>query len=168
MEKEIILSDGQPCTVRVLGLFELDDVAPENPPGPFYERLSGVEGKTVSRLYVAPNVPPEEPKQARDDAKEGSQLYEQWVEYDTYQLYLEHRRMEAKIINQYAQKAKTEIIRLCLDEEAQSRIVTLEDWRGVHTTALSSMLTEEDIAAVLRVNFPSDVLGPGSLGDYAG
>ncbi len=167
MEKEIILSDGQPCTVRVLGLFELDDVAPDNAPGPFYEKLEGVEGKVVSRLYVPPDVPPEEPKQSRDKAKQDPQLFERWLEYDVYQQYLEHRRKEAELINQYAQETKKEIMRLCVDKEDHQRITTLEDWRKIHATALSAQLTEEDIAAVLRVNFPGQVSGSGNLGDYA-
>jgi hypothetical protein len=168
MEKEVILSDGKPCTIRVLGLFELDDVAPVNPPGHFYEQLTGVEGKTVPRLYVPPNVPPDEPKQPRSEAKEGTQLFEGWLEYDTYQLYLDHRRNEAEIVNRYAQESKIEIMRLCVAKEDQKRVATIEDWRTVHTTALSAQLTQEDIAAVLRVNFQSEILRPGSLGDNAG
>ena len=165
MEKEIKLSDGNPCTVRILGLFELDDVAPENAPGPFYEKLEGVEGNTVSRLYVPPEIPPEEPKQARSEAKENSQLWEAWVEYDTYQLYLEHRRSEAEFVNQYAEESKKAILDLCLIQDDRNRVVDLDDWRKIHTTALSAQLTEEDIAVVLRNNFPRQVFRPGSAGD---
>ena len=85
-----------------------------------------------------------------------------------YQQYLEHRRKEAELINRYAQEAKTEIMRLCVAKEDYQRITTLEDWRKIHATALSAQLTEEDIAAVLRVNFPRQVLEPGSPRDYAG
>lgn len=168
MEKEVTLSDGKPCTVRILGLFELDDVAPDNAPGPFYEKLEGVEGKTVSRLYVAPDVPPEEPKRSRAEAKDDTQLFEQWAEYDTYQLYLEHRRVEAEFINKYAEDAKKAILGLCLSADDQGRVATLEDWRKIHTTALSAQLTEEDIAAVLRNNFPSQIYGPRGAGDNEG
>lgn len=167
MEKEIILSDGRPCTVRVLGLFELDDVAPDNAPGPFYEKLSGVEGKVVSRLYVPPDVPPPEPKRARPDVKKDPQLFARWAEYEIYQAYLEHRRGEAEFINNYAQEAKTAILDRCLSDEDRKRVIDLIDWRKVHTTALSAQLTEEDIAAVLRSSFPGQVPGPGDLGDYA-
>ncbi len=166
MEKEIILSDGQSCAVRVLGLFELDDVAPDNAPGPFYEKLEGVEGKVVSRLYVPPDVPPPEPKRPRLEAKKEPQLFEKWAEYDIYQAYLEHRRGEAEFINNYAQEAKTAILDRCLSDENRKRVIDLEDWRKIHTTALSAQLTEEDIAAVLRSNFPGQVPGPGDFGDY--
>ncbi len=168
MEKEIILSDEAPCTVRVLGLFELDDVAPVNAPGHFYEQLTGVDGKTVPRRYVAPEVPPSEPKQTRGEAKEGTVLFEEWLEYDTYQQYLDHKRKEAELINRYAEDSKVEIMHLCVDRKEHNRVATLDDWRKVHTAALSAQLTQEDIAAVLRVNFPSEVLRQRSLGDNAG
>ena len=168
MEENIILSDGQPCTVRVLGLFELDEAAPDKAPGPFYEKMTGVEGKTVSRLYVPPEIPPEEPKQPRSEAEEGVQLYEEWLEYDLYQEYIEHRRKEAEFINDYAQDAKSLILSRCLSQEDRQRIVDEEDWRKIHGAALSSQLTEEDIAAALRNNFPGEVFGPGDSGDNAG
>jgi hypothetical protein len=168
MEENIILSDGQPCTVRVLGLFELDEAAPDNAPGPFYEKMESVEGKIVSRLYVPPDKPPEEPTQPRSEAKEGTQLFEEWLEHDLYQEYVEHRHKEAEFINEYAQDAKDIILDRCLAKEDLNRIVTDEDWRKIHGAALSSQLTEEDIAAALRNNFQGDIFGQGNLGDNAG
>lgn len=168
MEENIILSDGQPCTVRVLGLFELDEAAPDNAPGPFYEKMTGVEGKTVSRLYVPPDIPPEEPKQSRAEAEEGTRLFEEWLDYDLYQEYLSHRKKEADYINTYAQDAKSVILERCLAQEDRQRIVDEVDWRKIHSAALSSQLTEEDIAAALRNNFPGEILGPGDSGDNAG
>ena len=105
---------------------------------------------------------------ARVEAEEGTQLFEEWLEYDIYQMYLEHRRGEAESINNYAQEAKTAILDRCLSDEDRKRVIDLEDWRKIHTTALSAQLTEEDIAVVLRSNFPGQVPGPGDLGDYEG
>lgn len=167
MEETVILSDGQPCTVRVLGLFELDEVAPDNPPGPFYEKVESVEGKTVSRLYVPPEMPPPEPKEPRSKAKLDPQLYEEWMDYDLHQEYIQHRRKEATFINNYAQDAKSLILDKCLSPEDRQRIVNEEDWRKIHNAALSSQLTEEDLAAALRDNFPSEIFRPGNLRDYA-
>ena len=168
MEENIILSDGQPCAVRVLGLFELDEAAPDNAPGPFYEKMTGVEGKTVSRLYVPPEIPPEEPKEPRPEVEEKTQLYEEWLDYDLYQEYLRHRRKEAEFINDYAEDAKDIILSRCLEPEDRQRIAGEEDWRKIHGAALSSQLTEEDIAAALRNNFPGEISGPGNSGDNAG
>jgi hypothetical protein len=165
MDKTVTLSDGKPCSVRVLGLFELDEVAPAESPGPFYEVVEGVGGKSVSTLYKPPAVPPEKPETNRSKAVPGTKEHEEWIDYDMYQQYIEHRQREVAIMHDYRERAKEKILRDCLSTEDRNRIVSPEDWNKVHGVALSAQLTEEDIAAALRNNFPSKILEQRSLGD---
>lgn len=157
MEKERILSDGKPCTIKVLGLYGLDDVIPDDAPGPFYEVVEGVGGSKVSTLYKPPETPPEKPKISRQEAKPGSREFEAWLDYDIYQQYLEHRQQETLFLQKVRERAKDKIMTKCLAEEDRDRVVTPDDWKIVHGTALSAHLTEEDIAVSLRTNFQGQI-----------
>jgi hypothetical protein len=168
MDKTVTLSDGNPCAVRVLGLFELDEVAPDNAPGPFYEVVTGVDGKRVSTLYKPPAVPPEKPEIPREQVVQFSSEYEAWIDYEMYQQYVEHRQKEVAVMQKYRVKAKAKIMRDCLAREDRERVISMEDWNKVHGAALSAQLTEEDIAGALRNNFPGSFPEPGSPGDNEG
>ena len=168
MEKTVTLSDGDPCTVRVLGLFELDEVAPDNSPGPFYEVIEGIDGKRVSTLYKPPAIPPEKPEIHREEVTPLSSEYESWIDYEMYQQYVEHRQKEVVVMQDYREQAKKKIMRDCLERSDRIRVISMEDWNKVHGAALSAQLTEEDIAGELRNNFPGEIFGPGCLGDNEG
>jgi hypothetical protein len=89
MEKTVVLSDGEECTVRVLGLFELDDHAIGlNPLGAFMEEIAAVGGRVIRRPYIPPDVPPLEPVIPREECKPGSVEANSWEEYDLYMAYL--------------------------------------------------------------------------------
>jgi hypothetical protein len=58
MFKEVTLSDGEPCSVRVLGLFELDAVGPVIP-GPYRYQMLTYTGQVYEAEYPLPDEPPE-------------------------------------------------------------------------------------------------------------
>ena len=153
MESQIKLSDGEKCTVRALGLFELDDVALEKAPGPFYEEIVTAGKNTIRTLYKPPAEPPEMPEFSRDGLRKGSQGWQLWLEYDLYQAFLDHRREEKRIMSKYAEDVKDYILSNCLSPEDRFRAVTLKDWEKVNEAAFGALLKEEDIAEVLRTNF---------------
>lgn len=154
MEKAVILSDGEECTVRVLGLFELDDHAIGlNPLGAFMEEINAVGGRVIRRPYIPPDTPPLEPKIPREEVKPGSAEANAWEEYDLYMAYVDHRKTDAAIVNLYLHEVKDHILEHCIAEEDQRRIVIPEDWQQIQMTALSAQLTEEDLAAALAVTF---------------
>ena len=154
MEKAVILSDGEECTVRVLGLFELDDHAIGlNPLGVFMEEVSTVGGKVIRRQYVPPDVPPFEPLIPRENVNRGSTEWNDWEEFDLYAAFIDHRKTDAAIISLYLVEIKNHILAHCMEQEDQHRLVEPEDWQSVQMIALSAQLTEEDLAAALAVTF---------------
>ena len=157
MEQEVLLSDGEPCEVRVLGLFELDDLGlAGEPAGPFVERID-IGGKVIERDYVAPIIPPEEPAISRTEAEKGTPDWENWLEYDLYQEYIEHKKEEARIMSQYAEDVGKYIVEECVPQEDQRRIMDQDDVRMVRWAALSAKLRKEDISAALANTFPRSV-----------
>lgn len=154
MEKAVILSDGEECTVRVLGLFELDDHAIGlNPLGVFMEEISTVGGKVIRRQYIPPDMPPFEPQMPRDKVKRGSPEWNDWEEFDLYSAYIDHRKTDAAIISLYLVEVKNHILARCLAEDDRQRLVEPADWQSVQMIALSAQLTEEDLAAALALTF---------------
>lgn len=157
MEKTITLSDGKPCTVRVLGLFDLDHINLHGRlPGEFKEEFE-MGGKTVYRKYVPPDIPPLRPIGERKDAIKGSAEWHDWLEYETYELYIEHRRKEADVVSRYVEDVAAHILDHCIEYEDVSRIVEPEDWRELRRIALSARLTREDLETALADTFPGRI-----------
>jgi hypothetical protein len=161
VDQEVLLSDGEPCNVRVLGLFELDDLGlAGEPAGPFVEKID-IGGKTIEREYIPPTIPPEEPKVSRDEAEKGTPDWENWLEYDLYQEYIAHKKEEARIMSQYTEDVGKYIIDECITPEDKRRVMDQDDVRMVRWAALSARLRKEDISAALANTFPRAVRETG-------
>ena len=151
-----ILSDNEPCEIRVLGLFELDPLAPAEAPGDFMEEID-IGGKVTLKKYIPPDTPPEEPEVQFSDVREGSQLWHDWEEYRLWLGFIEHRRREAKIISRYATRVKDYILKKCISKKDIKRVIYDSDWLAIHRAALSARLKEEDLAQALAGTFPGEI-----------
>lgn len=154
MEKPITLSDGKPCTVRVLGLFDLDHIDLHSKlPGEFFEDVE-MGGKIVRKKYIPPNLPPKKPAGSKKTTAKGSPEWHNWMEYEIYSLYIEHRKKEARIMSKYMEAVAKHIMDTCVTLEDRSRIIEKEDWRDVRRAALFARISREDLATALANTFP--------------
>ena len=154
MEKPITLSDGKPCTVRVLGLFDLDHInLHEKLPGEFCEEFE-MGGKIVLKPYIPPDIPPAKPTGSKKTTLKGSTEWHDWMEYETYSLYIEHRKKEAVVMSRYMEDVAKHIMSDCVETTDRSRIIESLDWRDVRRAALSAKISREDLATALADTFP--------------
>ncbi len=154
MEKPITLSDGKPCTVRVLGLFDLDRIDLYSKlPGEFFEDVD-MGGKIVRKKYIPPDIPPRKPPGSKKTTAKGSPEWHNWMEYEVYSLYIDHRKKEARIMSKYMEAIFKHIMGACLVEEDRSRVIEKEDWRDVRRAAMSARISREDLATALANTFP--------------
>lgn len=152
MFKTVILSDQQPCKVRVLGLFELSDAAPA-PLGPYRYSLLLATGEMVEDEYIFPKTPPVEPDRLFEECEVNSYEYYQWLEYNAYQAALAHERKRTEDHERYLREINRYILDNCLEEQDRRRVVELTDWQRIQAAAIVPQLTEEVIAQILRDTF---------------
>lgn len=156
MFKTVILSDGQPCKVRVMGLYELGDMAPEIV-GPYRYSMMLATGDIVEDEYIPPATPPVKPDKPVEECEPNSYEYGQWQEYNTYLAAVAHEQKRTESYEDYLNWQANYIMTNCLEGDDKKRVVTLEDWRKVQTAALVPQLTEEVIADTLRSTFQGQI-----------
>jgi hypothetical protein len=151
--KEVILSDGDPCQVRGLGLFELEQVGPEIP-GPYtYDILTvtgviyRVEYDLKKNLERPPQKPVDEPP---DNLNPASPEWAAWNEWDHFQAAIAHERARFDVIEEYLTNVAAYITEHCLETADQARLVEPEDYRAVYAAALVPRLTLDDIEKALK------------------
>lgn len=152
MFKTVTLSDQKPCKVRVLGLFELSDVASE-PLGPYRYSLLLATGEIVEDEYIFPKTPPAEPGKPFDKCEPNSTEYFGWMEYNAYQAAMAHERERTRDYERYLREINRYVLEKCLEEQDQGRITTDTDWQKVQAAAIVPQLTEEVLADTLRETF---------------
>ncbi len=153
MRKEATLSDGEPCSVRVLGLFELDTVGPDIP-GPYRYSILTYTGQVYEaeyRLPDTPPVPPDDPAPAQ-----GTPEWKQQQEYDTYQCAIAHEETRTRAIEEWLNDCAAYILERCLEPADRERLVEPEDWQAAYHAALVPRLTRADIAHALAHTFRAD------------
>lgn len=147
----ITLSDGKPCQIRRLGLFDLDGVGPELS-GPFrymFKLASGQEAwdeYDLSRIKTppAPVVVPE------SEVSPGTPLWHQLHEWQVWKAAIVHDRERYEKAAAYVKEVSNYLITNCVSEADRSRFVEAEDWRLLYEAALVPRLTEELLADCLR------------------
>ena len=152
MYKTVLLSDSQPCRVRVLGLFELGDMAPEIL-GPYRYSMLLATGDVVEDEYHFPTTPPTEPDTPIEDCEPNSYEYSQWQEFNTFQAAMAHEKKRTESYEQYLRGVSAYILDNCLSDEDRGRVVKPEDWLKIQQAATVPQLTEEVIADTLRNTF---------------
>jgi hypothetical protein len=167
MYKEVALSDGLPCPVRVLGLFELDAIGPDIP-GPYRYSILTYSGQVYEAEYPLPERPPEKPALSEAEGPEGEPApgtveWKQQQEYDTYLCAVAHEETRAQAVEAWLNNVAAYVLARCLDEPDRARLVEPEDYQSVYAAALVPRLRMEDIETALRQTFRAEFGGMGVL-----
>ncbi len=140
---EVILSDGKPCSVLRLGVFDLDGVGPELP-GPFIYTYKLSNGQIVEDKYdvSARSKPPEHPGIPESEIDEDSPQWHALLEYETYKAGIAYEwnvRLPQTV--QYIRELSTFIVERCLSDEDKSRIITEDDYALVYEAGIVPQVT---------------------------
>jgi hypothetical protein len=151
------LSDGEPCVIRQLGIFELDDVRAKLI-GPYVYEIETVDGRKYLAEYEGSRWAERGERPLKPDTPEHQITpdHEEWedlVEYLRYEAWLVHEQERARLMNEYHVEVAHYILDNCLSPEDKQRVVTPEDWAVVHKTALVPELTLEVLAETLQATF---------------
>ncbi len=162
--KTILLSDGLPCRVRQLGLFELNGKG-RAILGPYCYSMLLATGQVVEDEYElrALEETPKPPDLPAAEIKPGSMEWYALNEYETYLAAMAHEKRRVESYHGYVDDVVAYILANCLKAEDCSRIVTPEDWDAVYQAALVPELTIEVISATLRDVFQSYIWWAGDI-----
>lgn len=157
---QVILSDGLPCEVRRLGLFELDSKGREIL-GPYVYTMLSATGQFIEDEYVLPTHPDDIPKPpGNPNTPEGQ---EQLRAYETYLAALAHEKKRIESYEGWVSDIAHYILDNCLSLEDRNRIQE-DDWPLVRMAAVVPELTEEGIAQTLRDTFQGFIWQPPDFG----
>lgn len=156
----VTLSDGKPCQVRQLGLFELDGKGREVL-GVYKYQLLLATGQIVEDTYDirALTYTPTKPETPVDQITQGLAEWQQLQDYETYVAALIHEKARTESYEGYVNDIAAYILAHCVSPDDVGRIVTVEDWNIVSAAALVPQLTEEGVAACLRDTFQGHMEG---------
>lgn len=152
---EVTLSDGGPCEVRTLGIFELDQIRREFL-GPFTFEMKILGGSTrtvefdISKYEELGRPLPKPATVPESELKENTP---EWFEHRDWQLReaaLLHNKRRIEVVSTYCDDVVDYILKKCVSEEDGWRIVTNTDWEKVYTAALVPQITEQLIIETLR------------------
>lgn len=155
MKTRVYLSDGEPCEVTRLGIFDLDGVGPDLP-GPFRYTYELSNGQLVESPYdiSARSTAPRHPGIPEDQIVKHTPEWWQLLEFETYQAALAYEvniRLPATI--QYIQEVSAYIVHHALSALDVRRIQTEEDYDLVYQYALVPQVTKELLAQVFKDHF---------------
>lgn len=144
MIKQVILSDGLPCDVKILSLYALDSIGPQDI-GDFHYKIRTLLGEVFDQPYnLAARLenPPPEPKPDTDDV---------WAltEWERFQAALDHNQKRHELDEARALNRAHEIIARCVSPVDRDRIITLDDYDAVYEAAMPEEVTGEALASVL-------------------
>lgn len=155
----IHLSDGEPCDVKRLGIFELDGVGPTLV-GPFTYTFTLANGQEVEDTYPLERItrPPEHPGVPESEIVEGTPSWHALLDYQTYKMAVAHERPRLKSMIDYVYEVSAYVASAVSDED-RDRIVTDEDWLKVREAALVPGITPEILADAFRRHFGAHFQG---------
>lgn len=151
MIKTVILpSDNLPIEVKVLPLYALDHIGPQDI-GDFTYRIKTLLGETLDQIYnlaARLETPPPEPKPDEDDT---------WIltEWERYQAALVHNQKRHELDEERALNRAHEIINKCVKPDDRDRLVTMADYDAVYEVAIPEEVAGEALASVLAQFFQS-------------
>jgi hypothetical protein len=156
MIKSVILSDGKPCPVRVLGINELIKVGPKDP-GPYrYQVLTigGIEESTYDLAEAARrNWVPRKPDKPEVECEPNSQDWLDWQDYHTYQAAIAHEAKRWDIEDEHLENVMDYILENCVSAEDRFLVVTAVDYKAVTAAAMVPELEMADIEQALEETF---------------
>lgn len=161
---KVDLSDGEECEVRVLGIFELDDIKADIV-GPYLYQIETVDGRTYLAEYEGSRweEPPKPPDKPEAEIEKGSDEWYDLVEHLRYTAWLAHEEVRKASMHNYHRQLARYVLENCISQDDRTRIVKPEDWAVVHKAAVVPELTLEALAETLRATFPSELQRHGNL-----
>lgn len=150
----IRLSDGEPCEVKRLGIFDMDNVGP-SVLGPFVYTFTMANGQEVEETYDISRftTPPQHPGVPEDQIVERSPTWHALLEWQTYKLAVAHERKRITSLVEYVKENSRHVLELALDEEDWPRVQDESDWLAIMEAALVPQLSKEILADVFRRHF---------------
>ena len=160
-ETTVTLSDGLPCTVQRLGIFDMDMMGSVDPIGPFIYTFTLANGQVVEDTYDLSKItkPPQHPGVPEDEIEENTPLWHQLLNHQTYKAAVAHEYKRVLGILEYVRNRALTIMERAVSEEDWPRVQTEEDWLKIEAVALVPQITPELIAEAFRVHFHAYFLG---------
>ena len=156
----ITLSDGGPCEVKRLGIFDMDNVGPALV-GPFVYTVKMADGKEVEVAYELGNItrPPQHPGVPENEIDEGTPTWHALLDYQTYTMAVAHERNRIMSMIDHIMEKSRYIVESALSEDDIERIYTRDDYLAVLQAALVPQLTPEILADTFRNHFNAHFQG---------
>jgi len=156
----ITLSDGGPCEVKRLGIFDMDNVGPTLV-GPFIYKVKMADGQEVEVAYDLSNItrPPQHPGVPENEIEEGSPTWYALLDYQTYMMALAHERTRIESAIDHIKEKSRYIVEACLINDDIERILTRDDYLKVLAAALVPELTPEIFSDTLNTHFNAHFQG---------
>ena len=147
-------SDGEPCEVKTLGLFDLDALAPNDAGRYTYEmKLASGETAVIEFPLERYDEPPPKPEKPESEILEGTTGWYRLLEWQRYQAALSHEIRRADQVVGYVEDVAAFILEHCLSDSDKGRIVDQGDWEEVYSVALVPQLTIDLITRTLQQTF---------------
>lgn len=157
----VILSDGQPCNVKRLGLFELDGKGREVL-GVYRYTILLASGQFTDDEYDvrALTYTPTKPDMPIEDIKPNSPEWYQLQDFDTYTAALAHEKLRLESYEGFVNDITSYILGHCISDSDRNRIITSDDWNAIYLAALVPELTIEGVANTLEHTFQGYIWQP--------
>ena len=157
----VTLSDGQPCNVKRLGLFELDNKGREVL-GVYRYTLLLASGQFTEDEYDvrALTYTPTRPDIPIEQIVPNSPEWDQLQDFDTYTAALAHEKLRIESYEGYINDIAHYILTHCLSPDDTNRIVTADDWDKVSLAAIVPELTLQGVASTLESTFQGIIWQP--------
>lgn len=151
--QEVILTDGEPCSVRALGLYELDAV-PFDVPQPYKISVIVAGGVIEERDYDLSAPAPERPERPEHLCQPGSVDYDRWMLWNRFLAAITRERERIEATGRYAHDVAKYVLENCISAEDRVRIATPEDLDKVLAAAIMFReVSLQDIEHVLETVF---------------
>lgn len=160
---DVTLSDDELCSVRRLGIFELDCIDPPSVRPFTYTVFIGENEITKEYDVSAWEEPPDDPTPEQKAAPEGSV---EWFYYFEWALYWGAVYREKEIREdtaRYLNEVQQYILNNCIEPEDKDRIITPEDYLKIYHAALAPQLSMDDLQQALYRSFRATFDGENVL-----
>ena len=150
----ITLSDGGPCEVKRLGIFDMDNVGPALV-GPFVYTIKMLDGQEVDVEYDLRKItrPPQHPGVPENEIDEGTPTWHALLDYQTYTMAVAHERKRLNSAVDVIMEQSRYVVDSAMRDEDIERVLTREDYLAVLAAALVPELTPEVIADSFKNHF---------------
>lgn len=147
------LSDGRHCRVRVLGLFELDGIGPDVPGQYSYTWVDAFGVSKTEEYPLRERLdawgPPKKPDRPEEEAIGNQGLYDEWLEYKTYEAALAWEQERAKVLEQYLNNVAAHVFEECISVKDRLRIQNVGDYGAIYEAATVKEMTQEAFETAL-------------------